>query len=135
VRAISGNDGPGRTSALEGHRFRHRTIGEQLFEFSHGSSSREAFALLRQGKLGRILLDLDRALRQFFAVDGFGETAEMAREEIFGNRTEGDMALSRSWVLLVNRAGRSQPACLYFNALGHSSPSQIGSEIAYSWPM
>jgi hypothetical protein len=30
------------------------------------------------------------------------------------------MALSRSWVLLVNRAGRSQPACLYFNALGHS---------------
>ena len=44
-------------------------------------------------------------------------------------------ALSRSWVLLVNRAGRSQPACRYFNALGHSSPSQIGSEIAYSWPM
>ena len=44
-------------------------------------------------------------------------------------------ALSRSWVLLVNSAGRSQPACLYFNALGHSSPSQIGSEIAYSWPM
>ena len=33
-------------------------------------------------------------------------------------------ALSRSWVLLVNRAGRFQPACLYFNALGHSSPSQ-----------
>jgi hypothetical protein len=24
---------------------------------------------------------------------------------------------------------------LYFNALGHSSPNQIGSEIAYSWPM
>ena len=47
----------------------------------------------------------------------------------------GRTALSRSWVLLVNRAGRSQLACLYFNALGHSSPSQIGSEIAYSWPM
>jgi hypothetical protein len=31
--------------------------------------------------------------------------------------------------------GRFQPACLYFNALGHSSPSQITSEIAYSWPM
>ena len=44
-------------------------------------------------------------------------------------------ALSRSWVLLVNRAGRFQPACRYFNALGHSSPSQISSEIAYSWPM
>jgi hypothetical protein len=42
-------------------------------------------------------------------------------------------ALSRSWVLLVNRAGRSQPTC--FNALGHSTPSQISSEIAYSWPM
>ena len=24
---------------------------------------------------------------------------------------------------------------LYFNALGHSSPNQIGSEIASSWPM
>jgi hypothetical protein len=50
-------------------------------------------ALLRQGKLGRTLLDLDRALRQFFGVDGFGETAEMAREEIFGNRTEGYIVL------------------------------------------
>ena len=45
------------------------------------------------------------------------------------------MALSRSWVLLVNRAGRSQSACLYFNALGHSLPSQIGWKITYSWPM
>ena len=27
-------------------------------------------------------------------------------------------ALSRSWVLLVNMAGRSQLGCLYFNALG-----------------
>ena len=31
--------------------------------------------------------------------------------------TRRGWALSRSWVLLVNRAGRSQPACLYFNAL------------------
>jgi len=30
---------------------------------------------------------------------------------------------------------RSQPACLYFNALGHSLPSQIGSKITFSWPM
>ena len=44
-------------------------------------------------------------------------------------------ALSRSWVLLVNRAGRSQPVSLYYNTLGHSSPSQIGSEVGYSWPM
>jgi len=44
-------------------------------------------------------------------------------------------ALSRSWVLLVNSARRSQPTCLYFKALGHSSPSQIRPEIAYSWPM
>jgi hypothetical protein len=50
-------------------------------------------ALARQGKLGRTLLDLDRALRQFFRVDGFGETAEMAREEIFGNCTEGYIVL------------------------------------------
>src|SRR3984893_4486922 len=48
---------------------------------------------LRQGKFGRTLLDLDRALRQFFGVDGFGETAEMAREEVFGNREEGDIVL------------------------------------------
>jgi hypothetical protein len=46
-----------------------------------------------KGKLGRALLDLDRALRQFFGVDGFGETAEMAREETFGNRAEGDIVL------------------------------------------
>ena len=44
-------------------------------------------------------------------------------------------ALSRSWVLLVNRTKRSQPASLYFNTLGHSSPSEIGSEVGYSWPM
>ena len=44
-------------------------------------------------------------------------------------------ALSRSWVLLVNRAKRSQPASLYFNTLGHSSASEIGSEVGYSWPM
>jgi len=49
--------------------------------------------------------------------------------------TRRGWALSRSWVLLVNRAGRSQPACLYFNALGHSLPSQIGWKITYSWPM
>jgi hypothetical protein len=49
--------------------------------------------LLRQGKLGRTLLDLDRALHQFFGVDRFGETAEMARKEIFGNRTEGNIVL------------------------------------------
>ena len=42
----------------------------------------------------------------------------------------GCRALSRSWVLLVNRAWRSLPACLYFNALGPSWPSQIGSKIA-----
>jgi hypothetical protein len=46
-----------------------------------------------------------------------------------------DAALSRSWVLLVNSAGRSQPASLNINALGRSSPSQIGSKVAYSWPM
>jgi hypothetical protein len=38
-------------------------------------------------------LDLDRALLHFFGLDGFGETAEMAREEIFGNRPEGDIVL------------------------------------------
>jgi hypothetical protein len=27
------------------------------------------------------------------------------------------ICVSRSWVLLVNRTGRSQPACLYFNTL------------------
>jgi len=26
-------------------------------------------------------------------------------------------------------------ASLYFNTLGHSSPSQIDSEVGYSWPM
>jgi hypothetical protein len=41
--------------------------------------------------------------------------------------------LSRSWVLLVNSAGRSQPASLNINALGRSSLSQIGSKVAYSW--
>ena len=45
------------------------------------------------GKLGRTRLDLDRALRQFFGVDGFGATAEMAREDIIGNRAEGDIVL------------------------------------------
>jgi hypothetical protein len=49
--------------------------------------------------------------------------------------SEDCMALSRSWVLLVNSARRAQPACLYFNALRHSSASQIRPEIAYSWPM
>ena len=44
-------------------------------------------------------------------------------------------ALSRSSVLLVNSAVGSQRTCLNFNALGSSSPSQIGSKIAYSWPM
>ena len=44
-------------------------------------------------------------------------------------------ALSRSSVLLVNSAGHSQPACLNINALGRSSPNQIGSKITYSWPM
>jgi hypothetical protein len=34
-----------------------------------------------------------------------------------------EQALSRSWVLLVNRAWRFLPACLYFNALGPSWPS------------
>ena len=33
-------------------------------------------------------------------------------------------ALSRSFVLLVNSAERSQPACRNINALGRSSPSQ-----------
>ena len=35
----------------------------------------------------------------------------------------------------LNSAGRSQPACLNINALGRTSPSQIGSKIVYSWPM
>ena len=48
---------------------------------------------LQQGKLGCTLLDLDRALRQFFRMDGFRKAAEMAREEIFGNRKEGDIVL------------------------------------------
>jgi hypothetical protein len=39
-----------------------------------------------------------------------------------------ERALSRSWVLLVNRAWRSLPACRYFNALGPSWSSQIGSK-------
>jgi hypothetical protein len=62
-------------------------------------------------------------------IPGYGKT--LCLEEHFTSV----MALSRSWVLLVNRAGRSQPACLYFNALGHSLPSQIGWKITYSWPM
>ena len=58
--------------------------------------------------------------------------------QIHGNSPVDELvttALSRSSVLLVNRAGRSQATCLYFNALGQLSPSQIGSKIAYSWPM
>ena len=34
-----------------------------------------------------------------------------------------------------NRACRSLPACLYFNTLGPSWPSQISSKIAYTWRM
>ena len=69
--------------------------------------------------------EYDAALRQRGSL-----TVWFSEEAIAGWK-----ALSRSWVLLVNSARRSQPACLYFNALGHSSPSQIRPEIAYSWPM
>jgi hypothetical protein len=40
-----------------------------------------------------------------------------------------EWALSRSSVLLVNSLARSKSECLNFNALGHWSPSQIGSKI------
>ena len=39
------------------------------------------------------------------------------------------MALSRSWVLLVNSAGRSQPAPLNINALGRRAKSAQKSSI------
>ena len=41
------------------------------------------------------------------------------------------LALSRSWVLLVNRARRSQPACLYFNDLGTlvAEPNRLGNRL------
>jgi hypothetical protein len=51
------------------------------------------------------------------------------------HRSFAQTTLPRSWVLLVNRAGRFQPVSLYFNILGRSLPSQIGSEVGYSWPM
>jgi hypothetical protein len=60
---------------------------------------------------------------------------KMADQTIVTAAKASSEALSRSRVLLVNWVGRSQPPCRYFSASGHPSPSQIGLEIAYSWPM
>ena len=105
---------------------------------------------IQTGELDRLALNAaqttaqrgDVALTRLRYLDAAQRFAEAASTVPAGHEDERwkylsaeAAALSRSWVLLVNSAGRSQPASLNINALGRSSPSQIGSKVAYSWPM
>jgi len=63
--------------------------------------------------------------------DEDGTSAWRDRNRDFLEMHGHGVALSRSWVLLVNSAGRSRSACLYINTLGRLSRCQIGSKMAY----
>ncbi len=69
----------------------------------------------------------DAEAERLFALLANGGQVRMPMTKTFGSVTFVGFT--------CNTAGRFQPACLYFNALGHSSPRQISSEVAYSCPM